>query len=68
MTLKEADEAAVKRLPVTYNGIEFVRITRTGYHYDENGQRRGFIELLDKCGNSVTYARPEAVKLKEQNT
>lgn len=66
MTLKEADEAAVKRLPVIHGDIEYLRITRTGYHYDENGQRHGFLELLDKCGNSVTYARPETVRLKEQ--
>lgn len=65
MTLREADEAAMKRLPVIHDGIEYVRITRTGYHYDENGKRRGFLELLPKCGDSITYARPEAVKLKE---
>ena len=65
MTLKEADEAAVKRLPVIYNGVEFVRISRTGYHYDESGRRHGFVELYDKNGHSVTYAKPEAVRLKE---
>lgn len=65
MTLKEADEAAVKRLPVIHDGIEYLRISRTGYRYDENGQRRGFVELFDKCGRSVTEAKPEAVKLKD---
>lgn len=68
MTLREADEAAQKRLPVIHDGIEYVRITRTGYRYDENGQRFGFLELYDKRGNSVTYARPEAVELKNKNT
>ena len=64
MTLKEADEAAVKHLPVMYNGKEYQRITRTGYSYDESG-RHGFVELCDKCGNSVLTVKPEAVKLKE---
>lgn len=68
MTMKEADEAAVKRLPVISDGIEYLRIYQTGYRYDENGQRHGFVELLDKNGNSLTYTKPEAVKLKEENT
>lgn len=68
MTLREADEAAVKRLPVICGGLKYERITRTGYRYDENGQRFGFLELYDKRGNSVTYARPEAVELKNKNT
>lgn len=65
MTMKEADEAAVKRLPVIHDGIEYARITRTGYRYDKNGQRHGFLVLLDKCGHSVTEVRPEAVNPKE---
>lgn len=65
MTLKEADEAAVKRHPVISGGIEYLRIYQTGYRYDENGQRSGFVVLLDKCGHSVTETSPEAVKLKE---
>lgn len=68
MTMKEADEAAVKRLPVIHDGIEYLRIYQTGYRYDENGQRHGFVELLDKSGHSLTYTKPEAVKLKEENT
>ena len=58
MTLREADEAAQKRLPVLYNGTEFIRITQTGYHYDERGRRSGFVQLLDKCGHSVIDADP----------
>ena len=65
MTMKEADEAAVKRLPVIHDGIEYQRISKTGYRYDENGQRHGFLELFSKCGHSVTIAKPAAVKLKE---
>ena len=65
MTLKEADEAAVKRLPVIHDGIEYLRIYQTGYRYDENGQRCGLVVLLDKCGHSVTETKPESVKLKD---
>jgi hypothetical protein len=68
VTLREADEAAVKRLPVICGGLEYERITRTGYRYDEKGQRFGFIELYDRRGNSVTYAKPEAVELKNKKT
>lgn len=64
MTMKEADEAAVKRLPVIFDGIEYQRISKTGYRYDENGQRHGFLELLATRGHSVTIARPESVNLK----
>ena len=63
MTLREADEAAQKRLPVLYQGTEFRRITQTGYHYDERGRRSGFVQLLDKCGNSVTDADPALCEL-----
>lgn len=66
MTLKEADEYAQKRLPVEFDGIEYRRITRTGYRYDENGRRIGFVELLDRGGGSVTFAEPDKVKLKEK--
>ena len=63
MTLKEADEAAQKRLPVIHEGIEYTRITQTGYHYNKNGKRSGFVQLLDKNGRSLTYARPSRCEL-----
>lgn len=65
MTLKEADEAAQKRLPVLCDGIEYARIKQTGYNYGKDGKRIGFVQLLDRRGNSVTYAEPERCKLKE---
>lgn len=65
MTLKEADEAAQQRLPVTYNDIEYKRISRTGYWYDEKGRRHGFVELYPTTGNSILLAEPNNVKLKE---
>lgn len=73
MTLKEADEAAMKCLPVILTNlsmqgkaeIEYIRISQTGYSYDEKGKRHPFVQLIDKCGHSVSYADPADVKLKE---
>ena len=65
MTLKEATEAAERRQPVIHNGIEYLRITEAGYRYDHAGIKHPFIQLLDKCGHSVTYAEPSRATLKE---
>lgn len=67
MTLKEADEAAQMLRPVLYNEIEYARISRTGYRYDERGRRFGFVELYHKSGNCIIYADPAFVTLKEGN-
>lgn len=74
MTLREADEAAQKGLPIIHKlpgrtPIEYRRITRTGYRYNEKRERFGFVELLDKSG-TVTYAEVEHCELanKEENT
>ena len=69
MTLKEANEAAQKCLPIIHKKpgqlvIEYRRITRTGYYYDENGKRIDFVELLDKNCTGVTYANPKHCTLK----
>ena len=63
MTLKEADEAACKRLPIRmekpgHPPVEYSRITRMGCVYLEDGRRGGFVQLLDKNNNSVTEADP----------
>lgn len=70
MTLKEADEAAQKVLPIIHQipgrpPTEYSRITQTGYKYDKNGHGRGFVQLFDKCRNSVTDANPEHCTVKE---
>ena len=65
MTMKEADEAAWMFRPVLYNGIEYKRITQTGYRYDERRGRVPFVQLLDKYQNSVIYADPELCKVKD---
>jgi hypothetical protein len=65
MTLREADVAALRMLPVVHDGIEYQRITQTGYTYDEQGNRHGFVQLLDKCDHSVVNADPARVYVKE---
>ena len=62
MTLKEADEAAVRGLPVIYNGIEYRCICETGYRY-EAGRRIGFVVLKDRRANSVNRADPKDIEL-----
>lgn len=58
MTLKEADAAAMKCLPVIYDGIKYRRITQIGYKYSAAG-RREFIQLADWNENSVIDADPK---------
>lgn len=70
MTMREADAAAVARSPVVLmkpgcKPVEYARIVRTGYAYDEEG-RHGFVQLLDKCSNSVTDADPANVEVQEK--
>ena len=70
MTLREADEAAQKGLPVIYDGTVYLRITETGYRYNDKHERIGFVQLLDKCGYSATRADParcELTKKEEAN-
>lgn len=68
MTLKEADEAARRCLPVVHDGITYRRITEIGYRFDNKGQRSGFVVLLDRGGWSVTYAAPERCRIAEGGT
>lgn len=63
MTTKEASKAAIRCLPVTSNGVEYKRICRTGYSYDEQGRWKPFVVLQDKRTNSETYADPARVSL-----
>lgn len=65
MTMKEADEAAWKFLPVLYNGITYKRITQTGYNYDARKGRVPFVQLLSKHHNSVVYADPALCEVKK---
>ena len=65
MTLREADEAAKKCLPVIFRGIEYRRISETGLRYNDKGERVGFVQLVDKCDHSVVYADPALCTLKQ---
>ncbi len=67
MTLREADEAAAKHLPVESDGITYVRIIEIGYKYPQNGVRFPFVLLKDKSGNSTTDANPERCKIIERS-
>lgn len=67
MTLREADEAAAKHLPVESDGITYVRIIEIGYKYPKNGVRLPFVRLEDKSGHSITDANPERCKIIERS-
>ena len=71
MTLNECREAAKRGLPVMHKSfigcylteIRYIRIQQVGYEYNEKGEEKPFVQLLDKCGHSVTYADPAEVSL-----
>ena len=51
MTLKEAREAASRRLPVLCDGIRYERIAFVGIHYSERHHAETpTVKLLDKRG------------------
>lgn len=71
MTLSECREAAKRGLPVMHKSligcyrteIKYIRISQVGYEYNEKGEEKPFVQLLDKSGHSVTYADPKDVML-----
>lgn len=65
MTPKEASEAARKQLPVIYNGMEFTRILEVGIRYNEKGEGRYFLQILDRNGNSAAYVEPSRCEVKQ---
>lgn len=67
MTLREADEAAAKHLPVESDGITYARIIVIGYKYHKNGTRLPFVRLEDKNGHSTTDANPKRCKIIERS-
>ena len=59
MTLKEAREAAIRRLPVLCDGIRYERIAQVGINYSERSNAElPTVKLLDKQGREV-WATPE---------
>lgn len=67
MTIKEADEVAIKRLPVTHQGVTYARITQIGYKYGEDGHKTPYVRLQDKCGYSFTDAIPQLCEIAVEN-
>lgn len=63
MTMKEAHEAALKGLPVMYDGIEYERITEVGYRINDKLQCFGFVQLMSKNKRSVIYVDPNKCAL-----
>ncbi len=66
MTLREANEAAAKCLPIEYDGIAYVRISEIGYKYQKDGTCIPFVRLVDQCGHCTVDASPEKCKLAER--
>ncbi len=66
MTLREANEAAAKCLPIEHGGIVYVRISAIGYKYQRDGIRTPFVRLVDQCGHCTVDASPEKCKSAER--
>lgn len=65
MDSAEIIEAQMKRLPVIYNGIEYLRISKYILWFDDKGERRLSVELLDKNGGCVVQAPADRISIKE---
>lgn len=57
MTLKEADDAALRKVPILHNGTQYTRIIEVGYKYTDLG-KFPFVLLEDRPRHSATYAKP----------
>lgn len=65
MTMKEAREAAINRLPILCDGIKYERIALVGMKYsDRQNEETPSILLLDKLGREV-WAFPERCEVAE---
>ena len=62
MTADEAKQSLFSQTPVTYNGIQYRKMTAIIYRVGENGNLIVSAELLDKSENSVTYAQIKDVR------
>lgn len=63
MTNEEAKNALFKRIPVTYNGINYSYISAIIYRCDDSNNLLISAELMDKSKRSITIAQ-----LKDVNT
>ncbi len=65
MTADEAKKAYYAETPVIHSGIEYERISALIYRKPKGGAPYIQLELLDKCGHSVTIAPLERTSIKE---
>lgn len=66
MDSKQITEAMRLKLPVRYNGGEYLRISEYILWYDAAGHRQTSVSLLDKNNNSVTRAPADRVEMAAQ--
>lgn len=68
MDIKTAIDASRRRVPVTYKGVKYKRITARITRINERGGESFSLELLDYCGSAVVIAAADDVELTERNT
>ena len=62
MTNDEAKKAWLNKTPIHSSGIDYTKISALIYRLTENGEMTLSVELLEKCGNSVTIASPKNIE------
>ena len=67
MTNEEIKKAWIDKAPIHSNGTDYTKISALIYRLTENGEMYLTVELLDRCGNSVTIASPKNVELKRKD-
>ena len=68
MTHEEAKQAYLDMVPVWHNGIEYPYIHARKIQRNKNGKHIMLLELMDKCGHSITVAQCEKVSLAPPET
>lgn len=64
MTSEEAKRALLERCPVVSDGIEYLYVDEVIYKLDKQGKLTVILQMLDKCGHSVSRAPMSFVELK----
>lgn len=62
MDSKEIAEAMRRKLPVKFDGITYRRILEYILWYDDTGQRKTSVTLLDKTNRSTTRAPADRIE------
>ena len=58
---KELKDALMRKLPIRYNGIDYLRIAEITYRVPEN-KLIVSAGLLDKSGRALIYAPPDKIE------